>query len=97
MKRIPIKEAREFAKKYDKDQVIIFSFSRGDGKTWVTTYGNTLEDCDQAARGANIIKKRWEWPEELCNEEPSRVKKLKNKNKELEEQVRSLRINTEEL
>lgn len=55
-KSIPISAAREFAKNYEKDQVIVLSFSRSDGKTWVTTYGKTAEDCEQAALGGNKLK-----------------------------------------
>lgn len=76
-KRIPIKAAREFAKNYDKDQVIILAWDRETNSTWVTTYGKSLEDCDQAAQGGNEIKRLLNWPEEKCNDVPTRVKNKK--------------------
>lgn len=81
-KRIPISAAKLVADKHDCRQVIILAW---DGKlTHVVTYGKTLEDCDQAAQGGNKIKKVLGWPESLCQDEPSRVKKLKERIKELE-------------
>ena len=97
MKKIPIKAGKQFAEKYKKDQVIILSWSRGDNMTWVTTYGRTIEDCDQAAQAGKKLKKDFlGWPESACLAEPSRVKrlrteikKLKAENKELKEQLES--------
>ena len=84
-KRIPIKAAKDLAKEYDLKQVILCAW---DGKlTHIVTYGKTLEDCDQAAQGGNKIKKALGWPEELCSDEPSRVKKLKKKIEELRKKV----------
>ena len=78
--RIPVKAAKEFAEKHEKDQVIVVSWSKKDNKTWVTTYGNTQEDCDQAAQAGNHMKRELlNWPESHCVAEPSRVKNLKNK------------------
>jgi hypothetical protein len=73
MKRVTITAAKEIANKFDKDQVIIISFSKKDGQTWVTTYGRTVEDCQQAAEGGNKLKRAMNWPEELCNEMPQRA------------------------
>lgn len=73
-KRIPIKAAKEFADKFEKDQVIILSWDKKTGSTWVTTYGKTKKDCEQAAHGGNEIKRMLNWPEELCNAKPSRSK-----------------------
>ena len=81
-KRIPIKTAKNIAQAHDCKQVILLAW---DGeRTHVVTYGKSEEDCDQAARGGNMIKTSLGWPEELCSEEPSRVKKLKNRIAELE-------------
>jgi len=80
-KRIPIKAAKELADDFLLKQVIIVAW---DGKlTHVVTYGKTLEDCDQAAQGGNFVKKALRWPESLMTE-PSRVKSLKARIKELE-------------
>lgn len=55
-KRIPIKAAKEFANQYDKDQVIILCWDKETNSTWVTTYGKSKADCEQAAEGGNEIK-----------------------------------------
>lgn len=73
MKRITISAAKHIADEFDKDQVIILAFSKKDGKTWVTTYGRTVQDCQQAADGGNRLKRVMGWPEELCNAMPSRA------------------------
>ena len=70
--RIPIKAAREVAKGYSCRQVIVLAW---DGElTHIVTYGESTEDCAQAAAGGNMLKQKWGWPE--CNDQPSRVKKL---------------------
>lgn len=75
-KRMPIAAAKQIAKKYDKDQVIILTWDNKTGKTWVTTYGKTLQDCDQAAIGGNKIKKQiLGWPDELCKDKPARIRR----------------------
>lgn len=73
-KDIPIKAAREIAKAYDKSQVIILTFDKVHGKTHVTTYGRTVEDCRQAAEGGNKLKKVMGWPDELCHAKPARAR-----------------------
>jgi len=73
MKRITIAAAKQIADLFDKDQVIIIAFSKKDGKTWVTTYGRTVQDCEQAADGGNRLKRFMGWPEELCNAAPRRA------------------------
>ena len=74
-KRIPIKAAKEFAKTYEKDQVIILCWDKQTNTTWVTTYGKSPEDCQQAADGGNEIKRQLNWPEKDCDAVPSRTKK----------------------
>ena len=56
-KPIPIKVAEEIAIKFDKDQVIIVTWDKKHGRTHVTTYGKTLEECKLAADGGNFVKK----------------------------------------
>src|ERR1043166_9750175 len=83
-KRIPISAAKQVAKEQGCRQVIIMAW---DGETThCVTYGTTVEDCDQAAQGGNKIKKALGWPESLMAE-PSRVKALKARIKELEAQL----------
>lgn len=81
-KRIPIKAARELAQQYDLKQAIVVAW---DGeRTHVVTYGKSVEDCDQAALGGDLVKKALGWPESLMGALPSRVKALKRRIRELE-------------
>ena len=90
MEPIPIKTAKDVAKKHNLKQVIIFGW---DGeRTHVITYGETVEDCDQAAQGATVIKRGWGWPEEITNIEPNRVTKMKERIKELEERIKKIQL-----
>ena len=85
-KRIPIATAKAVGKKYpDVRQVILIAWD-GDN-THVVTWGRSVEDCAQAAHGGNLAKRQFGWPEELCKDEPNRVKKLRNRIAELEEQL----------
>lgn len=73
--RIPIKAAKQIAREYGYDQVVIFARAhRFDNKEHVTTYGKTVEDCDVAARMGNHLKRVVGWPEEKCNAIPRRMK-----------------------
>lgn len=84
-KNIPVKAAKEIVDKYALDQVIFVAYSKERNKTFVTTYGKTEIDCDQACQGGNWLKKNMLiWPHEHCLIEPNRVKKLKARIKELE-------------
>ncbi|SIO37222.1 hypothetical protein SAMN05444166_4175 [Singulisphaera sp. GP187] len=86
--RIPILAASDIAKAHGCSQVIVLAW---DGKkTHVVTYGESVEDCDQAAQGGNRVKVALGWPESLCNEEPSRVKKLKDENYDLKVKIKEL-------
>ena len=73
-KRIPITAAKRIAEEYGKDQVIIVTWDKATGTTWVTTYGKTVEECAQAADGGNRVKRALGWPESLCNAKPARTK-----------------------
>lgn len=87
-KRIPIKAARDFAEAHGLDQVIIWTW---DHKTQqVITYGRTVEDCEQAARGGNVVKQSAGWPLNECQDEPSRVKKMKAELVALKQKVADL-------
>ncbi len=89
-KNIPIATAKRVAKEYDKDQVIILTWDKAFNKTHVTTFGKTVEDCDQAAQGGNTLKEALGWPESMRLDEPSRVTKLKAEIKGLKAEVRRL-------
>lgn len=76
-KRIPIKDAKELGKKLGYSQVIIVAWDEETNTTAVCTWGKSLKDCEQAAQGGNFVKKALGWPEEMCNDKPSRIKKKK--------------------
>ncbi len=81
-KKMPIVAAKEIANKYDKDQVIILTWDKKTGETWVTTYGKSIVDCEQAAIGGNKIKKFLGWPDELCQDKPARIKRKDKQQKQ---------------
>lgn len=41
----------------------------------VTTFGKSPADCDNAAKGGNVIKKMLGFPQEACQAVPSRIKR----------------------
>jgi hypothetical protein len=84
--RIPIKSVRELAVKCGLDQCIVFGWESRGKKQQVATWGRTLEDCASAAEGGNQIKTFCGWPNSL-HTEPSRVRKLQARIKELEGQL----------
>lgn len=71
-KDIPIEVAKSIAEEFDKNQVIIVTWDKVHGRTHVTTYGKTLEECQQAAKGGNLVKRALGWPDELCQAKPDR-------------------------
>lgn len=84
--RIPVTVAKRLAKELDLRQVILLAW---DGKlSHVVSYGATIEDCDQAAQGADNMKKAMGWPESL-NTAPSRVKKLQAEVDRLKKELQS--------
>ena len=87
--RITIKDVKELAKKNSLTHCIVFGF---DGKQQcVATYGANVEQCDQAAEFGNNLKTALGWPDKLCHDEPSRVRQLKNKIKQLEKENQQLK------
>ncbi len=74
-KTIPISEAERIAKRHGQNQVIIVTWDDEAKTTHVVTYGKTLKDCEQAAKGGNFVKRALGWPESLCNEIPQGRKK----------------------
>ena len=82
-KRVPISAASEIGKKHDCRQIILLAW---DGeRTHIVTWGKTTEDCSQAAEGGNMLKLKWGWPE--SNDQPSRVRTLEARIRELESQL----------
>ena len=83
--RIPIKAARHLGHEYDCRQIIVLAW---DGTlTHVVTWGKTIDDCSQAADGGNRLKEALGWPEH--NDQPSRVRKLEARIRELEAELKS--------
>lgn len=74
MKEIPIDELSKLAKKYGKDRMVLVSIDNETGTQWVTTYGKSMNDCNDACELGNHIKRDiLVWPEELCNTKPTRT------------------------
>lgn len=70
MKNIPIKAAKEIAENYDYPEVVIFAYDPVTYRQHVTTYGKTIDQCEDAAKAGNYLKKALGWPEEMCNAKP---------------------------
>lgn len=75
-KRIPINWAKKIAEELGYTQVIIHGYDGETNVQCITTYGESLSDCENAAEGGNQIKRLLGWSEELCNEKPKRIKKI---------------------
>jgi len=74
-KHISIYAAQKFAKEQGLRYVVVYAY---DGeRSHIVTYGESTEDCAQAAEGGNKIKDLLGWPKSL-HAEPSRVRKLKS-------------------
>lgn len=71
-KAIPFTEAKDIGLRNGYTQVIITAFDRNTGITSVCTWGESQEDCEQAAQGGNFVKKALGWPPEKCNDKPDR-------------------------
>ena len=80
-KKVPISLAKQIAKDYGFDEVIIVGAEYETGSQSVTTYGKSQAACKNAAKGGNAIKKLLNWPDELCNAKPARQK---SKEKEID-------------
>jgi len=76
MKRIPIKAAKDVAKKYGMSRVVLVFFESDEnqqlGPQHVVTWGRTYRDCVEAARLGNRFKRVLGWPEHLCQTKPAR-------------------------
>lgn len=89
-RRVPIRVAREVGRQQGLSQVILVAW---DGKRMhVVTWGDTTEACDQAAQGGDLVKKALGYPERDIGTLPSRVKKMKARIADLEEQLARLGV-----
>ena len=59
MSRIPIKAAKKISTDYNWPEVVIFAYDPETGSQHVTSYGKTLEQCKDAARAGNYLKKHF--------------------------------------
>lgn len=73
-KRIPISAAKNISELYEFPEVVIFAYDPETGKQHVTTFGQTKQQCVDAAKAGNFLKRALGWPEELCNAKPARAK-----------------------
>jgi len=80
--RIPIKALKEFSKKYKLTHVIVLAHDENGQTDHVATYGQTIEQCSQAADFGNKLKDKLGWPKSL-HAQPSRVRSLQKQIKEL--------------
>jgi hypothetical protein len=79
-KIISIDEARTLANAHGMRQLIVISWD-GDLQ-YVTTYGQSLEDCDQAAMGGDKLKEVLGWTN-VRPSFPKRVEKFRDALKKL--------------
>lgn len=84
--RIPIKALKIMAQHLKLTHIIVFAY---DGKSeHVASYGKTIDACSQAADFANRMKDQLGWPESL-HAQPSRVRALQRRIKELEDKLKA--------
>lgn len=81
MSKVPIKALKELSKAYNLDHVIVFA-TEGNMQH-IATYGRTSDECSEAADFGNMLKDALGWPESL-HQQPSRVRKLEARIRELE-------------
>jgi hypothetical protein len=80
--RVPINDLKELAEKRGLTHVIVWAFD-SEKVQHVATYGRNVEECSQAADFGNKLKDTLGWPESL-HAQPSRVRRLQARIKELE-------------
>ena len=62
-KTIPIRVARDIARGFGYDQVIVFARKVGeDGVEHMTTYGVNKAHCDSAAQQGRVLQRFMGWP-----------------------------------
>lgn len=81
MKNIPISLLKKISKEFGYDHIIMFC-TVGTVQ-YIATFGNNIEQCDQAAQFGNRLKDALGWPESL-HALPPRVKNLIKRVHELE-------------
>ena len=79
--RIPILDATRIGEKHGYSQVIIVAWDDQTGTTSVVTWGKSLKQSEEAAKGGNFVKKAMGWPDDMCQAEPARVKRARRSKK----------------
>lgn len=80
MKKLPIRVARDVAKEYGQTQVIVVCWDKEAHLTHTVSYGVTVDDCRQAAQGANLVRQALGFPDKYCHAKPIRQIKDEAKN-----------------
>ncbi len=75
MKAIPISAAKAISKESGYAEVVIFAYDPVTGRQHVTTYGQTVAQCEDAAKAGNFLKKALGWPEEQTHAKPARARR----------------------
>lgn len=83
MSKIPIKAVKQLANETGQNLVIVFAIDEDDQTQHIATWGRSIEDCSRAADWGNRMKDKLDWPESL-HQQPSRVRKLQKRIKDLE-------------
>ena len=87
--RISIERVKELAKACGLSHCVVYGW---DGKQQhVATWGKTIEQCSEAADFGNKLKTALGWPESL-HSQPSRVRRLQARNKELESVLCNIKV-----
>ena len=76
-KRISIAAARRFLNEQKCTHVIIYAHDGTSGH--VITCGKSIEHAGQAADFGNKLKQQLGWPESLTADQPSRVRRLRDR------------------
>jgi len=86
---IPWEELKTLGLKYNLSHLILLAYNPATNTEYVSTWGNSIDDCSQAADFGNELKDKLGWPEHL-HEYPDRVKKLQDQVKLYETYLRDL-------
>ncbi|MGN8055667.1 hypothetical protein ACTJKN_05290 [Pedobacter sp. 22163] len=75
---VPVDQAAMIAEKFEKDMVVIITYSRDQHSETVTTFGKTVSDSDYAAAAGNNLKKALRWDEAKTRDVSAKVLRLVN-------------------
>ncbi|MDR1695602.1 MAG: hypothetical protein LBR69_03085 [Endomicrobium sp.] len=72
-KDIKIDAAQEVSEKSGYPIIVIYGYDPKDGMQHVTTFGKSKQDCLDACKCGNWLKKQLGWPPKMCNAKPKRT------------------------